>query len=472
MSETASSPQPLTLWLFDRSRYEDGLSFCQMARFLGYHFGPTGYGIKKKAEKLPLATGIAIHAVQDKLLCILRDEDRLPTEAEIRAAATLAVTQYREKIEKGGFLYDEEDLRRQDTLEEQCALITGLAWGFSQTLLPWMHQDYVVVHVEREENNVLGCTCGLGDSILEPADHAARECHGLVQMMKMDCLAKHRLSGTYTYFESKSTGDASDAWASGWETKLQLSLNIAAAQARHNIQIEQSYILAWIKGKREAAKRGEVTPENPVIQKSPFCVGYYNPGNPPVEAPDWQAQYEWVDDWGKNRKLGPKYQRTSIWGDEFRQTFGVVENPAEHWFRLLPQDLVEKQFRAVGPLNRQDLILGEILIEAAFHEQDWARKVWRLYEVLQGSEGDWSSAAYQQMLREEIPRSWQCMKFGKRHGCQFLPLCKKQQGWEHPEDIGFVPRVPHHELEREQMRSVLAQAGMDLPEDLGEDDDD
>ena len=49
------SDAPTTIWLTSRSAYKRGLCQCGRARYLGNHFGPSGYGIARASESLPLA---------------------------------------------------------------------------------------------------------------------------------------------------------------------------------------------------------------------------------------------------------------------------------------------------------------------------------------------------------------------------------------------------------------------------------
>ena len=77
---------PLTLWLTDRTRYTTGTSHCETERYFKNHFGPTGYGIVRKAESLPLMTGSYTHAAFETLWKYLQQHDSFPTVAVIRQA--------------------------------------------------------------------------------------------------------------------------------------------------------------------------------------------------------------------------------------------------------------------------------------------------------------------------------------------------------------------------------------------------
>ena len=85
---TLSTSAPSTLWYVDRSRIVDGRGFCNRARYLGYHSGPSGYGIQMKGTRVPLMTGIASH---DGLAVVLhrspfRSVERAPFDAPERRA--------------------------------------------------------------------------------------------------------------------------------------------------------------------------------------------------------------------------------------------------------------------------------------------------------------------------------------------------------------------------------------------------
>ena len=97
------APAPLTLWLTDRSRWKAGVSRCARQRYLGYHGGPTGYGITARRESLPLATGIAVHQGEELFCEILKSQDRLPDIHETRAIVATIVAGYLTRVDARGY---------------------------------------------------------------------------------------------------------------------------------------------------------------------------------------------------------------------------------------------------------------------------------------------------------------------------------------------------------------------------------
>src|SRR5262245_1611117 len=99
---TTTTPAPLTLWLTDRSRHEPAFR-CPRARYLGHHFGPTGYGITARRESLPLVTGLSVHEGLEAFAAVLAREDRLPDLHETRAVIAAVGDAYASKVEARGY---------------------------------------------------------------------------------------------------------------------------------------------------------------------------------------------------------------------------------------------------------------------------------------------------------------------------------------------------------------------------------
>src|SRR3990172_8354086 len=80
---TDQPTDPGAIWLIHRSPIQLGRVGCKRARYMEYHSGPTGYGIRRKAESLPLVTGSAVHELMAKLIL-------LPSVDESRRIITAA----------------------------------------------------------------------------------------------------------------------------------------------------------------------------------------------------------------------------------------------------------------------------------------------------------------------------------------------------------------------------------------------
>src|SRR5882757_5812766 len=195
---------PLTLWLTDRSRYTTGTGRCARERYLKYHFGPTGYGLVRKAESLPLMTGSYTHVALESLYKYLQEHDAFPPVQVIRDAINHAIGQYEQRIAARGFRGILQSERTDEIVREQCYLITGLVWALCRSILPWIHTNYKILQAEQETIYVLDCTCGLGSGNMDPFAHDAAGCLGIGQMLKQDAVGQHRERGTLAYFEAKT----------------------------------------------------------------------------------------------------------------------------------------------------------------------------------------------------------------------------------------------------------------------------
>jgi hypothetical protein len=454
------------LWLTDRSRYETGLSFCPRARLLEYHGGPSGYGMRRTAESLPLARGIYVHEAIGALLqtCLANGDDYRPDAPAIRVAVQAATTKYRQSIEARGLAQVAEPEQLQTTIAEQCALITGLTWCFGLEFLPWFLEEYELIAVEQEDIAVLDCSCGLGDLLGLPADHEARGCAGIGWQCRPDIIARHRRTQAYSYWELKSASAFDQRFETGWETKVQFSAGVLGAEQRlstelgEQVRIDEMWVVGLLAGSRWA-KDGE-----PRRQNSLLCYGYFQPGQPPIRPDTWEWEYENQE--RKPIRLPRSYQKRGVWLGPFD---GMPEgmDPAEYWVRWLPAEARKKQLGPVGPLNRQQVLLDGFKQELIAEERDWQQRLWQAHDVYERVGGDWSHPEYQGVLNQLFRRSWACDRFGREYGCQFKGLCLQHEGWQDP--IGsdrFVLRAPHHQPEADQMVA----RGVALPEALLQDD--
>src|SRR5262252_3573184 len=206
---TPTAPAPL-LWFTDRSRFKLGTSRCPRARFLGYHFG-NSYGITARRQALPLVTGIYVHRILETYAKILQRADRLPTLEEVRAIIAELVTGYEAEVASRGYRGILGGPETEETIREQSTLISGLGWVLRLKFLPWLHQQYTVIAVEEERLHFLDCSCGAPP--LDAAEHLRRRCSGKAIMLRTDLLARRRGGQNLAYFECKTTGWDSAAWA-------------------------------------------------------------------------------------------------------------------------------------------------------------------------------------------------------------------------------------------------------------------
>lgn len=439
------------LWLTDRSRYDTGLEKCRRERFLSYHFGASGYGIAKLAQAIPLATGSYVHEGIADILLYCKEHDQLPGDDVVRAAAAKASQTYTKVVEQRGLRNLDEGERVETIIIEQSYLIEGLIWAFALSFLPWLLSECRIIEVEREELLVVGCTCGLGDMIGSQEDHEGRGCEGIGFQSRPDFLTEYRARpGVLAYWELKTVGQVNEPWETQWETKVQFAAGALGASKRLELPIAECYVVGLIKGRREGSTYNPDTKkrEGALMQQSVLCYGFKKPGNPPMEDEDWQPSYNYTDENGKGHTLGRAYQKAPLW--DLKDAAGDVSVP-EFWAKWIPQEHLAKQITLIGPLPINPVLVNDLVEELVAEEQRWKAVVWELYEVARTVGFDWTRPEYQAALRRLVPRSWACRRYGKRHQCQFVPVCFYHEGWQDPLQIGFGLRRPHHTPEMDQM---------------------
>lgn len=464
---------PSLIWLTDRSRYETGTGRCARRRYLQYHAGPTGYGLARKGESVPLATGIYYARGVEQLMLFMKQSDQLPDVDVVRAAVKYAREAYERKLTLKGFHGALSSEITNETIKEQSVLIGGLIWAFALRFLPWLHESFRILEVEQERLHFLECTCGAGTGIFEQRIHDDRECAGTALMIRTDILAQHRRAQHLAYFECKTTGWESDAWAEQWETKPQLGLGTLDLEKRYGNEVTEIYIVGAGKGAR---KKDQYHPEDPMKrQQSPLCYGYCRPGSPPHAKDEWLPAREWKNEAGETKRISKAHRRRGIWELEKSdwpiwqayQTSDPELQYDEFWFRQLPPSVLDRASFVLGPLNRQDAQLLSIRRSMLSDEIRWRETLWALYQEQQQGH-TWASPEFQAKLDELVPCSWNCRPFGKEHQCEMTYLCFREAGWEDPIGSGkFQPRLPHHAPETEQAvaRGLLPEDAEDLDEE-------
>jgi len=401
----------MALWPTSRTRYEKGTADCQMARFLGYHY--EGVGIRRKGLALPLATGTYLHQALALFL-----KGMAPKEAVAKATAA-----YRAEVAERGFA-DQHDVLF--TVSEQCCLIEGLFWGWVLQIYPKIAERFEILDVEREEQVVLGCTCG------GPAgDHAqhTRACKGVVLIAKPDFVARDRESHDLTVHDFKTSASFSEATFDQYRASLQFACGILGVEARTGERVQGFYVHAMLKGGRGVFSRGDrLSPQE--RQYSLLCYAKIAAPNPPVmPKTSWDLKGYWVD-------------KDPVWEAEFSEKPPEMGN-SEYWVRALGEVELAKHFMLAGPFNRPDAVIDTCVAGLVGEEHQWIDRLWRLAQ----NKEPWDSAGFQRALAYEAPPSWNCYSYGS--ACQFVDICHRRVGWKDPLGSGkYVKREPlHPELE-------------------------
>lgn len=470
---------PLTIWLTDRSRFKTGTSRCARQRYLGNHFGPSGYGITPKAESLPLAAGKWVHEGVEGFARILL-EDRLPTLPEVRSTISYVQRGYEDLCTERGYRGMLAGPQTDETILEQKVLISGLLWAVRLKFLPWFHDRYKMIEVENERLHFLDCTCGAG--ALGEAEHIARGCEGHALMIRTDMLAENRSGSGLAYFECKTTGWDSSAWAEQWETDYQLALGTLDLPEKYGKEVTELYIVGLNKGSR---RKDKYDPSERKQQLSALCYGYRRPGNPPLATDDWLPTYEWVDADGVTRRASRAHKKTGVWtlADSDWPVWHAYRDQdpdmsaEEFWVRNLPSTILDKVCFVLGPMNRQDHQLQAVRRAMLAEEKRWQERLWKLYEASISVEAmdtpsvyasTWSNPAVQATLDDLFPQSWACRPFGREHQCEFVPICHRESGWQDPLSTGrYQLRRPHHQPELDQAiaRGLLVKDAAEVEEE-------
>lgn len=449
------APEPTTLHVVDRSRLILGWGKCLRARYLEYHGGPTGYGLRLKSESIPLTTGNGVHMGLADIINLRQVTPEPARREAYRGVIELRVEEYRKLVSARGFHETEgaegaEEIAR--IIKEQSALIRGLLWGFVKIMLEPLFDEYQPICVEQEEEYIVGCTCKLGSGVAGKGEHESRGCHGTDIMTKPDLVLMRRHDQQLFYVEFKTLGQVTQKWEKKFNQSVQLALGAVGAERRLEKPINFAFVYGLVKGWRYSAK-DPVTGEKgkgPKQQDSVFCYAYRRPPNPPFDDGEWQLKYDYVDEAGANRKATPS--------KGFVKTLVSDHFPMEDWVEALPEEELRKIFTVLGPLETPRDLVPHMLAGIEAGEQRVLEGLWAVHDAKE------AGADPTPLLDQHFPQSFICVnEYG--YECQFVRICKGGEA----ADIGgsFETRRPHHEPELRQM----IDRGIELPpEQAGEEE--
>ncbi len=452
----------------DRSRNHHGLARCAYLRYLQYHSGPNGYGISRRAESMPLATGTQVHDILRQILVTPYEQ---VNRGVVRLIIENGVNAYDKLLEERGFADLPPGSDQDFVRKEQMALIAALSWGWFRVAFDYFHETYEVVRVEREETFVVGCDCGLGDGVGEPEDHDAREgqgsltCNGIVIQSRPDAIVLRRQTGRKANLDFKTT--AYEPYVEDWIDSVQMAFGGLGAERSLGEEIGDYDLHFLLKGARKREKDEDTGQETgPKRQRTPLIYGWCRPGAPPMIEEDWQASYYYwslePSKWQAKKQPGPRGYRRRL-TDEYKQRpvwERKVDRPIEQWVMDdLPVETVQDSFRVLGPFQRPTSLMkdaeGGVLQQVVAYEREVLGKLWRIQE--EGADP-----------RVLFPQSWNCHPYGKDHPCPMKPICFNPTIGADPIGSGmYVPRRPHHQLELEQMQ----ERGLEIPEEVAVEED-
>jgi len=461
------------MWFVSRTPTELGQRHCKYARYVEYHAGPHGTGLRRRGLTVPLATGTGLHdgaeLIADWIMEFQSKHHAMPPAQlpmEVIAWASIeAAARYEAKARARGFESDEGGSAAINNLIlEQRTLIEAQIWVFGMLFLPAVLAQYRIIDSEREESIVLDCTCGLGESVSDWQIHYQRGCVGIVQQGRADWILEgweDSVRGQLVYDEFKTKSSPNLPWEKAWEHSGQLLTNMEAASRRLGKKITAANIPVFFKGWRGRDRNDP--PEAPKYQHSPLVYGYFDPGSPGFKQPDWQASYRYTDDYGKGHTLAKTYQKQAIWEEErplvvppnIRPEAGRVETWVLGY--LTPRQWPET-LKVLGPFPHPAHRVADALQSIAVEERDWREVVDMVRQDIAGGMPEAVAAA------QHISRSWNCTHFDGTP-CLAKAICFKDPGWEHPATMGgYEMRTPHHSSERTAHESV----GVKFPDEDAE----
>lgn len=435
-----------------------------MLRYLEYHSGPFGYGIRRKGTSLPLATGTYVHeALADILLNAqvgqlvgpLVPANTLTTVPEsaipvIRTLIRKAAAKYIAEVEKRGYFDVEASKDNTYMANEQATLVEGLCWAWVRIMLPLILREFEIIRVEQEEAYVIDCTCvGYTTFKDQAAFHTitahAPNCQGIAIQSKPDIILRQRSSGRVGNHDFKTTSSVSETTVEEYKESVQMTVGTMGAEVSLREPIDHYFIHVLIKGSRKVfSKKGIDTSMDIKRQYSHFCYVKLFPPNPPfTHETTWAHEGYW-------------YDKTPVWEAD------MVGKPAEmsnvEWVvsKMKDEQLFEV-FVLVGPYDRPTHMLEQAKAHMLGEERRWIHKLNDLWE--HQDEPD-----FNERVNREIPRSYNCHRqFGSR--CQMYDICFNKLGGMDPIASGkYVFRRPHHQPEIDQMVA----RGIPVPDDDGE----
>ena len=513
MDRDVSTPPVISrLTYSSRSQIEDGRSHCQRDRYLTYHAGPNGYGLVRKGQSIPLATGSMGHTAMAPIMRWCQDHDGeiqqalalpeaqgpgpsflvVPREV-IRAAIVEGQEEYDRAVVARGFAYAADEPETQYLIKEQKALIAGLVWAWTIEVLPEILRHSRILEVENDQALVYDCTCGLGAFVGTHTDHVERACEGKAFANKPDFITQNRTTEELGYHEFKTSGSDSPTFRDQWEIKMQMITATVDVELRHGKPVVEIWIHGLLKGRREQDYNAVTRRRDAGTykQSSPACYGYVKPAVPPMEPADIRPGREWWDPFEQRmRAVGKNHQKTPMWEIPLPVPEGWTQEEA--WSEFMGAEARRKMLAIVGPLTRQDQMLQGFWEETKAEEDRWIGGLWDLHDLAQqliaeaadtpgGVPEDywrtvWADERFQRALNQWFPRSYACRRYGNRYKCQHENTCFYREGWDHPlaasvldqEGTGmFILRRPHHQQELDQ----AVARGLLPPDDEGLIDD-
>lgn len=392
-----------------RSRLESFES-CPRKGYFSYLY--RGKGISRRGFDPDLLMGAAIHTGIEHLLKGSSEDDAAATAVIAFSKAINEIGLAPLVIEtEAGFEQVPASSAQQEFMVN---LVEALVRGFARVRLPKLLEQYRILEVEREESYQL-------------TDE-------LVFLSRSDFISERRSDGELFIHNLKSVKWPDGAWRKKFHYDQQTLSELLGSEQRYGRKFGGVIIEGLVKGTKNVEyPRGSGIRYN----NSPLVWAWTGPDNPPFPA-DIRIKYEYVDESGRNRRLGPTYQRVPAY----------TVMPIREWL-----DKVEREAPEV--LEAQFVTLPPVLRNA--HEIE----SWKTSTVAQEMEifhKDRAAPMSDSLLDIKFPKhtaNGNCLGFGQST-CPFFQIC-----WENasPDDPDlFMPRVFNHPQEESTNEKVESNA--------------
>lgn len=364
--------------LVDRSRIE-AFQVCPRSRLLGYHH--LGTGLARAGHALPLVGGIAYHAALER---ILKGENLDVVLREQLAA-------YEADVQARG-IYGVDDSSLDFLIAEQSRLLEGLVRGWVQSRMDLFLQKYEIHAVEQEFEFELA--------------------PGLIQMMRLDVLARRKSDGIAFIPDFKGTGTAAGYWRDSFLHNNQVNSYILAVQETLGERIGGMVIEGLIKGTRKKDTALSSAFYGKDVQYSPFCYGYEN-----AQTGEIQVEY--------TQKKG--FVKVASWD----------KHTCSEWLNIMGEETVNDQFVTIDIPKPEDRELGRWKRQVVKQELRISQGI-KLLDVTIDPE------TREDILDEYFPMTrTACFRFNSP--CAFQSICYDSVVEKDPIGSAFyVAREPHH----------------------------
>lgn len=391
------------VFVFDRSRRNVD-EHCPRKRFWEYEY--QGTGIVKKSLGIPLVTGQLVHKGLEKVLKLAR-EGRMPEFGPLLAELE---GEYRGLVETKGLFSDSFDgldeavgtvIRSPNwQVEEQIALMVALILGWCGVRLPGLLAEFEIVDVEREERVKF-----FGGSV-DP--------YTGILMTRCDAVIRRRATKELFVLNFKTVSEPNQTWLKQWAYDPQVLIEAAAVESRVDEPVAGVIIEGLVKGKRNIQHPRD---SGQWRHNSPLIYGWKKEAMPFVE---YAARYEYKDEFGKSRRLGPGYQRFAVWEEmTIREWLGKLKTECP--------EVLQAQFIGLPAVLSSPLWVNDWLQSAFARER-------AIYEAVSRNSITPSNNVF--------PKHTSNAKCLRPSQCPYLGLC---WGVDDPDDRELYQiRVPNH----------------------------